>query len=158
MDASVTNVSKHKGCMDKPSFIMKVRIELAYFKAVFIHPDNNTYPIFSIEVQKTGVDYWKKCDHDQINLNVKNLQVFDNTHYPETLNPRDEYTSESELHSHEIMGVNTNRELSDQNMLSFTCYLFAYPNEVQCEAQKLCGANGNEVSTEHNILVKMELQ
>ena len=73
--------------MDKPFFQVKVKITLAYLKAVFIHPDNNTNPIFSIIVQQTMVDYWKKCDHDEINLLVKNLQVFDNTSYPDTFDP-----------------------------------------------------------------------
>ena len=79
--------------MDKIAFLLKVNIKLAQLKAVFIHPDNNTYPIFSIVVQETGVDYWKKCDHDQINLRVSNLQVFDNTCYPNTLNPSQQYLS-----------------------------------------------------------------
>ena len=52
---------------------MKVNVKLAFLKAIFIHPDNNSYPIFSIEVQETIVDYWKKCDHDQINLKVRNF-------------------------------------------------------------------------------------
>ena len=61
---NTTNVQRHKGCNEKVAFTLKVNVNLAYLKAVFIHPDNNTYPIFSIEVKKTMVDYWKKCDHD----------------------------------------------------------------------------------------------
>ena len=144
--------------MEKISFLLKVNIKLAYLKAVFIHPDNNSYPIFSIIVQETGVDYWKKCDHDQINLRVCNLQVFDNTCYPDTLNPSEQYSTETQIVNREIVGLNTNRELSDEKMLNLTCYLLQYPTEAQCEAQKLCSEDGSKVSTEHNILLKMELQ
>lgn len=73
---------------------MKVKVTLAYLKALFMHPDNNTYPIFSIIVQQTMVDYWKKCDHDEMKLLVKNLQVFDNTSYPDTFDPFVQYKAE----------------------------------------------------------------
>ena len=103
-------VQRHKGCLDKPSFLIKVSVNLAYLKSVFIHPDNNSYPIFSIIVQETGVDYWKKCDHDQLNLRVRNLQVFDNTSYPDTLNPTENYSKDVEVNNREILGLNTGRE------------------------------------------------
>ena len=73
--------------MDKPYYIVKVNVKLAYLKSVFIHPDNNTYPMFSAIVQETTVDFMSKCDYDQIDVKVKNMQVFDNTAYPETLDP-----------------------------------------------------------------------
>ena len=50
--------------MDKKAFIIKLSVKLAYLEAIFIHPDNNTYPIFSIIVKETGVNYQKKVDHD----------------------------------------------------------------------------------------------
>ena len=64
---------KHKGCIDKPYFLVKVKIKLAYLEAFFIHPDNSTYPVFSIKVGHTAVDYRSKCDHDEIELMVKDL-------------------------------------------------------------------------------------
>lgn len=118
-------IQRHKGCVDKRFFLLKVNINLAYLESVFIHPDNNSYPIFSIKVEETNVDYWKKCDHDQINLKVKNLQIFDNTSYPQTLDPVQRYTAESEVYKREILGLNT--QLQDENMLNLTCYVFQYP-------------------------------
>ena len=44
-------VTRHKGSMDKPCFVIKINVKLAYLQAIFIHPENNTYPIFSIIVQ-----------------------------------------------------------------------------------------------------------
>ena len=46
----------------------------------------------------------------------------------------DVYSTDAEIHNNEIIGLNTNRELSDENMLNLTCYLLHYPKEVQCEA------------------------
>ena len=46
------------------------------------------------------------------------------------------------------------RELSDENMLNFTCMLYQFPSETRCEMQKELGAQ----STDHNILLKMDLQ
>ena len=87
-ELTAPRAQRHKGCMDRPHYLLKVHVKVAYLKSVFVHPDNNTYPIFSIVVKETGVDYWKKCDHDRIHLQVQNLQVFDNTHYPNTLDPK----------------------------------------------------------------------
>ena len=39
-----------KTSKDKISYAIKVNVKLAYLKAIFIHPENNTYPIFSIIV------------------------------------------------------------------------------------------------------------
>ena len=50
--------------MDKPAFVIKVSVKLAYLNAIFIHPENNTYPIFSVIVQETDVKYAKKVDCD----------------------------------------------------------------------------------------------
>jgi hypothetical protein len=60
-------------------------------KAVFIHPQNNSYPLFTLEVQDIGMSYKKRCDCDQINAKLKNLLVFDNTNYPQTLDPLVQY-------------------------------------------------------------------
>ncbi len=35
--------------------------------------------------------YEKKCDCDNIEIKIKNLQVLDNTNYPKTLDPRKVY-------------------------------------------------------------------
>ena len=67
-EPTAPRVQRHKGCLDRPHYLLKVQVKLAKLKSVFVHPDNNTYPIFSIKVKETVVDYWKKCDHDHINL------------------------------------------------------------------------------------------
>ena len=106
-------------------------MQLAYFKSIFIHPDNETYPIFSIQVKKTEVDFFKKCDYSQINVNVQNLQLFDTTCYPDTLSPRKEYFYEDKMIETEILGLN--KELGVQNMLEMTLYIFDFPSETRCE-------------------------
>ena len=120
--------------MDKPFFVVKVKISLASVEAFFIHPDNNTYPIFSIKVGKTDVDYWKKSDHDQIMLKVKNLEVFDNTNYfVKTLDPETQYGKSAEICSKKIVGLNEDREVDGEYMLDMTCYIVEFPLEDRCD-------------------------
>lgn len=92
--------------MDKKAFVVKVNVRLAYLKAIFIHPENNTYPIFSAIVQKTDVNYAKKVDHSEVNLVVQNVQVFDKTSYPTTLDPTTIYSASEQAPEHEILGLN----------------------------------------------------
>jgi len=67
---------------------------------------NNTYPVFTLEVETIGVTYNKRCDCDQVNANLKNFLIFDNTKYPNTLDPFKLYSSADEAPSFELMGVN----------------------------------------------------
>ena len=81
LEAANVKQVKHKGSIDKPFYVVKVRVELAYLEAFFVHPDNNTYPIFSTKVGQTVVDFRSKCDYDELEFAIDNLQVFDNTNY-----------------------------------------------------------------------------
>lgn len=51
-------------------------------RVVFIHPENHTYPLFSLELKSLKMYYDKKCDHDKIRILVENLQLYDLTNYP----------------------------------------------------------------------------
>lgn len=74
-------------------------------KVVFIHPENHTYPIFSVELQNLRQSYLKTCDHEVVTVAVKNLQIFDNTSYPATLSPFTKYGKDACVVQTEIMGV-----------------------------------------------------
>jgi len=81
-------------------------LKLAHLKAVFILPDNNSYPLFTLEVQTIKLTYQKRCDCDQVNAELKNFLVYDNVNYPNTLDPQKQYTSKDEIITQEILGVN----------------------------------------------------
>ena len=66
-------VKKHKGCLDKTEFTVKVSVRLAFLKSVFIHPFNNTYPIFTLHVNQADVDVAIKCDCTKLNVNLQNF-------------------------------------------------------------------------------------
>lgn len=62
-------------------------MKLDMLKTVMLHPHNSSYPIFTVELNKFGMGYVKKCDCDHVDLTIENLQVFDNTDFPNTLDP-----------------------------------------------------------------------
>ena len=101
-------------------------MRLAYLRAVFIHPLNNTYPIFSVVVKTTEVGYAKKIDCDRVNVNIQNLQVFDNTCYPDSLDPGETYGADVAVVDREILGVNTSA-VTEERMLDLELFVFAYP-------------------------------
>ena len=109
-------------------------MRLAYVKAFFIHPDNNSYPIASAVLKTTLLNFEQKSDYAKIDLKVENLQLFDCTSYPNTLNPKLEYMKEDQIIENEIAGLNPEAEevLSDGMMLTLTCYVFQFPLEDQC--------------------------
>ena len=63
LDEANVKQATHKGSIDKPEYLVKVSIKLAYLEAYFIHPDNNTYPVFLAKVGSTVVEYNQKCDY-----------------------------------------------------------------------------------------------
>ena len=73
--------------------------------------------------------YWKKCDCDKIKIEVMNLQIYDNSNYPDTLDPNKEYTKDAEIVIDEILGVN---EPDSNPMLRLELVLFTYPEETGC--------------------------
>jgi hypothetical protein len=84
---------KIKNCGEKPTIEVLIEVTLARMKSVFVHPQNNSYPIFTLEVQRISMDYRKRCDCDQINARLSNFLIYDNTNYPNTLDPFALYTS-----------------------------------------------------------------
>lgn len=83
-----------------------MNLNLSFMRSVFIHPQNHSYPIFTLELQKLRMSYEKKCDCDNIEIKIKNLQVHDNTNYPNTLSPKQIYLKTDPVLQNEIMGVN----------------------------------------------------
>ena len=69
---------KMKTCIEKPETELKVELKLLYMCAVFIHPENHTYPIFSVKLEALSLGYDKKADHDDIACRIKNFQIYDN--------------------------------------------------------------------------------
>jgi hypothetical protein len=65
---------------------IQVKISLAYVKLVFIHPENDSYPLSTIQLssqdeKKDAVNLFVQVLPDQLYLHlmVSNLQAFDNT-------------------------------------------------------------------------------
>ena len=127
-------VKNHEGSKDKSYINLRVNMRLAYVKAFFIHPDNNSYPLASAVLKTTLLNFEQKSDYAKIDLKVENLQLFDCTSYPNTLNPKLEYMKEDQIIENEIAGLNPEAKevSSDGMMLTLTCYVFQFPLEDQC--------------------------
>ena len=49
--------------------------------------------------------YLKHSDHENVSVQVSNFQVLDNTQYPQTLDPYQQYLPSQQFVNNEIMGV-----------------------------------------------------
>ena len=92
-------------CKDKPEILVKVDLRLSYMSAVFIHPENHTYPIFSLKLNSLALGYEKHYDHTNIRVRIQNFQVHDTQNYPKTLDPYRHYLADEPVITNEIMGV-----------------------------------------------------
>ena len=55
-------------CKTKKDSQLHVKLNLMCLNIVFIHPENHTYPIFSMKLGNLYLGYNKKCDHDSVTM------------------------------------------------------------------------------------------
>lgn len=85
---------------------MSVKALIETLKIKCLHPNNYTYPIFSIVLSSKTVKYDSKFDHDEIEVTMDDLQLIDHTNYPNTLNTDKIYTVNDRLEKQDIMSGN----------------------------------------------------
>jgi len=68
-------------------------------------------------MKKMDLEYLKCYDHEKIDMKVCNLQIFDCTRYPDTLDPMQEYSREEPIEEKEILGIKQNSENVKDEML-----------------------------------------
>lgn len=72
-------------------------------------------------------------DHDFFKGEMGNLQIFDNTNYPKTLDPLRTYTQNDEIVSQEILGLRNDQMAG--SLLQFECLMYHDPVEKLCPLQ-----------------------
>ena len=109
---------------------MAVTAVFKQLKIVCIHPRHTSYPIFSIVLQEKRLRYLSKFDHDEMQVQMGNLEIIDHTCYPKTLDPFKQYTSRDQLQSQKIL---SRRSLvHNDHMLDMEMVMFHYPLERTC--------------------------
>jgi hypothetical protein len=96
---------------------------------VCVHPNNDTYPVFSIKLNDMQVKYMSKFDHDEVDVQMGNLQIIDHTCYPQTLDPSKQYPVDAELQSFVIL---SRRKTETACMFTMHMIMFHYPLERTC--------------------------
>lgn len=78
---------------------MSVKADFKSLNIVCIHPNNDTYPIFTIQLTKKQLEFKSMIDHDEVRMKMGNMSICDNTHYPRTFDPTLTYTANTPLES-----------------------------------------------------------
>jgi hypothetical protein len=51
IESDLIESKKQKSCLEKTEIALKVNLRLSYMQVIFIHPENHTYPVFSLELK-----------------------------------------------------------------------------------------------------------
>ena len=140
---------------------MRVIVEIESLKVMCLHPQNDTYPIFSAIANNFTYDYKMFFDHDTHHLIMRTLEVLDHTQYPNTLDPKKTYNRDHHISSNKILmrksSMSSTSDLrssasSNNNMFDMQMLMFHFPME------RTCPQAHHEKYCKHDKFVKMEMK
>ena len=109
---------------------MSVKLYVEKIKIVCIHPQNDSFPVFTKKIDKLKINYDSYQDHDIFDGQIGNFRVLDNTNYPRTLDPYQNYDNNEKIPSHQILGFKISDK--EQSVINFNMTLFHYPLDKFC--------------------------
>lgn len=65
--------------MTNPQILMRVFVKIDSLKLMCLHPQNDSYPIFSAISDNFSFDYKMHFDHDTHHLVMQTLEILDHT-------------------------------------------------------------------------------
>lgn len=80
--------------------MMSVKMHVEKIKFVCIHPQNDSFPVFTKKFDQLRIAYDSYQDHDSFEGQIGNFRVLDNTNYPRTLDPYKNYGSSDKIPHH----------------------------------------------------------
>lgn len=101
---SLDKFQRRVTCGDDKTRMMVVKIFLEKLKLVCIHPQNDSYPIFTAKAENIDCEYAMFRDHDTYSGHLGSFKLLDNTRYPNTLPPRVNYPRGSKTCSQLLLG------------------------------------------------------
>jgi hypothetical protein len=92
------------------TIVMTVKVNLHKMKFICIHPQNDSMPVFTMKLDSVKLNYGSYADHDVIDGQLANFRIFDNTNYPNTLNPYKQYTPSDKVKDNIILEFKTRKQ------------------------------------------------
>ena len=125
-------VQKRHSCIDDTTIVIMIRVAVQKIKIVCIHPQNDSYPIFTAKANGMYMDFNMHQDHDHYTGSLGNFKVCDNTSYPYTLDPTVNYPKGSPTDSQLIFGFSN---LKNDKAVKFDMIQFHFPKDFTCPLQ-----------------------
>ena len=125
---SLDKFQRRVTCEDDKTKTVVVKILLEKLKLVCIHPQNDSYPIFTAKADQIECEYAMFRDHDTYSGHLGNFKLQDNTRYPNTLSPRVNYPRGSKTHSQLVLGFTDPTKAA----LTFKITQFHFPLDFSC--------------------------
>jgi hypothetical protein len=155
-------------CQDDTTNMMSVRMHVEKIKIVCIHPQNDSFPVFTKKFDQLKITYNSFQDHDSFEGQMGNFRVLDNTNYPRTLDPFKNYSNSDKIPYHQILGFKIDKNLkpkpsksqtlqdkdpqTSSHVIKFSMTLFHYPLDLACPIQQ------SSNNSQYDKLVKLEMK
>lgn len=92
-----------QNCQTEPQILIKVEAEVQSLTLVAMHPQNDTYPIFSAQIDLFRFNFNMHFDHDVHEILMHSIAISDHTCYPKTLDPATRYSAADKMHSQDLL-------------------------------------------------------
>jgi len=84
---SLDKTKQRPTCQNDDTIMMSVKVSMQKMKFVCIHPQNDSLPVFTLKFDGLKMNYHSHVDHDLIDGQLTNFLIYDNTSYPNTMDP-----------------------------------------------------------------------
>lgn len=84
----IDKTAKRMTCLENTATEVAVNVRVEKVSMTAIHPQNDSYPVFTAHVERLQFEFSMLQDHDLYRIRLGNFRLLDNTNYPNTLDPR----------------------------------------------------------------------
>lgn len=127
---SIDKCKRRTTCLEDTTVLNSVDLKVGKLTLLAIHPQNDTYPLFTFQISNFGLYFGMHVDHDSYRASVDSFKILDHTMSPNTLDPSKDYKVGSMLKAQQIVTS------SSSDSLSFEHTSYHFPMDFCCPKQE----------------------
>lgn len=121
----IDQAEERTNCQESTVVEVAVHLSVEEVSLVALHAQNDSYPVFSLQVEQWDMDYRELHDHDEFSIKLGAFRLCDTTNYPNTLDPRRSYGVAAQLHEQEVLSASDS--VAKRSMLELSLTSFHFP-------------------------------
>jgi hypothetical protein len=132
----IDQTEERTNCQESTVIEVAVHLSMEEVSLVALHAQNDSYPVFSLQVEQWDLDYRELHDHDEFSIKLGAFRLFDTTNYPNTLDPKRSYGTTEQLLEQEVLSASD--PVGERSMLELSLTSFHFPLDHSCPLQAEC--------------------